>query len=589
MNNLLTWLLESGISLAFFYIAYKLFLERSATFQSNRLYLLGAILFSLLIPLLKFQAPVQTIHYSYFLPEASVTVLPEASATTQSNTYTGIPPFWILYGFVTVLFLIRLIIRFIVLLGKIYKGKPLHRGTVTLIEIPEDFPPFSFFNRIVINSRDLENKDLDKIIRHEEVHIRQLHTLDVFLAELLLVIQWFNPFVWMYRQSIKQLHEYLADREVLRKGVPIPEYQGILMSFQKTLREFTLANNFNYSLTKKRFIMMTKGSPGFFSRIRLFFVIPMIGLLLVSFIKVRNEQSIISKTLEIQYDQAYHGNDLQYGLLENSESENNALTNLGKTGSPPPEEAKTEAGERAIQKPEPPRFTHDDASGEKFRKYIADHLVYPQEARDNKIQGRLFVQFVVTKDGEIKNAKVIRFVNLFDGSVSDVETLSDGYEFLAAEAIRVIESSPNWIPGTYDGKVSDSEMVVPIAFQLQEGITHKDIAEEIFIIVEEMPRFGDGPDGPVNFRNYIAENLVYPPEAAKQGIQGLVFVQFTVNSKGFVENVKIVRGIHELLDAEAIRVVMESPQWTPGRQRGKEVNVQYTFPINFVLGDSKTE
>ncbi|HSL86434.1 MAG TPA: energy transducer TonB, partial [Bacteroidales bacterium] len=207
-------------------------------------------------------------------------------------------------------------------------------------------------------------------------------------------------------------------------------------------------------------------------------------------------------------------------------------------------------------------------------KFISDNLVYPEYARRYRIQGVVFVEFTVTSHGDIVDVRVLKPIN----------------EYLDAEAVRVVGSSPKWeVPGKYDGKTSDSKMTLPITFKLEEETVRKDIAEEVFIIVEEMPRFGDGPDGPANFRSYIAENLVYPPEAAKQGIQGLVFVQFTVNSKGFVENVKIVRGIHELLDAEAIRVVMESPQWTPGRQRGKEVNVQYTFPINFVLGETNTE
>ena len=105
--------------------------------------------------------------------------------------------------------------------------------------------------------------------------------------------------------------------------------------------------------------------------------------------------------------------------------------------------------------------------------------------------------------------------------------------------------------------------------------------EEVFFIVEDMPSFkGEGQDG---FRKYIAENLHYPEVAAENGISGRVFVQFAVNSKGQVVDAVVVRGVDPALDKEALRVVTSSPKWAPGKQRGKPVKVQFTFPINFVL------
>ncbi len=104
---------------------------------------------------------------------------------------------------------------------------------------------------------------------------------------------------------------------------------------------------------------------------------------------------------------------------------------------------------------------------------------------------------------------------------------------------------------------------------------------EIFFIVEDMPDFqGGGQDA---FRTYIVNNLRYPQIAAENGIQGRVFVQFVVNEDGTVSDATVVRGVDPSLDREAVRVVMSSPRWTPGRQRGQPVRVAFTFPINFVL------
>jgi len=106
--------------------------------------------------------------------------------------------------------------------------------------------------------------------------------------------------------------------------------------------------------------------------------------------------------------------------------------------------------------------------------------------------------------------------------------------------------------------------------------------EEVFFIVEDMPTFNGG-DPATEFRKYIGSNLRYPEIAAENGISGRVIVQFAVNKVGTVVDAKVVRSVDPALDKEAIRVVMASPKWTPGKQRGKAVKVLFTFPINFVL------
>lgn len=103
-----------------------------------------------------------------------------------------------------------------------------------------------------------------------------------------------------------------------------------------------------------------------------------------------------------------------------------------------------------------------------------------------------------------------------------------------------------------------------------------------FVIVEEMPTFNGG-DPNIEFYKFILRNTRYPEIAAENGVEGKVQIQFVVNSKGFVERAVVTRSADPALDQEALRVIMSSPQWTPGKQRGKAVNVVFTFPINFVL------
>jgi periplasmic protein TonB len=131
-------------------------------------------------------------------------------------------------------------------------------------------------------------------------------------------------------------------------------------------------------------------------------------------------------------------------------------------------------------------------------------------------------------------------------------------------------------------KVQDAESDQQTDIDIVDYNDGDDVAdEEIFFVVEDMPSFqGKGQQG---FREWIARNLKYPESAAKKGIGGRVYVQFAVNSKGEVVDAVILKGVDPALDQEALRIVMSSPKWEPGRQRGKPVKVQFTFPINFVL------
>ncbi len=110
----------------------------------------------------------------------------------------------------------------------------------------------------------------------------------------------------------------------------------------------------------------------------------------------------------------------------------------------------------------------------------------------------------------------------------------------------------------------------------------EEVIEKDYLNVQIMPTFNGGDPG-VEFYNYILETLNYPDEAVRNHVEGRVTVLFIVNSKGYVERAEIVKGVHPVLDQEALRVINNSPRWEPGFQNGRNVNVIYTFPISFKL------
>ncbi|MDA3890046.1 MAG: energy transducer TonB [Salinivirgaceae bacterium] len=148
----------------------------------------------------------------------------------------------------------------------------------------------------------------------------------------------------------------------------------------------------------------------------------------------------------------------------------------------------------------------------------------------------------------------------------------------ATEVLNIVEDD---VEIEDELEIEDTEADAETAVEIVEFEEEEEVDEaQVFFIVENMPEF---PGGNLELRKYIAQNVNYPDIARENGIQGRVFVQFVVNTKGKVEKVKVVRGVDPALDREAIRVISNLPSWKPGSQRGKAVKVSFTVPINFQL------
>jgi TonB family protein len=211
---------------------------------------------------------------------------------------------------------------------------------------------------------------------------------------------------------------------------------------------------------------------------------------------------------------------------------------------------------------------------EALRKDIASKVKYPESAKKKGISGKVYVTFVVDKDGKIVDLEIARGVE---------STLDE-------EALRVMSLLKTWKPGSQRGIPVKVQYTIPIQFALNgdsksknQKIENKRINEagnEVFFVVEDMPEF---PGGEEALRLFISKNVKYPDEAIKEKVQGKVYITFTVTQEGKVADARIARGVCPSLDKEALRVINTLPKWKPGKQRGQAVNVEYTVPINFAL------
>ena len=216
---------------------------------------------------------------------------------------------------------------------------------------------------------------------------------------------------------------------------------------------------------------------------------------------------------------------------------------------------------------EPSSFPGGEAA---LLKFISDNIKYPEAAYKAGVSGRVTTRFVINEDGSVSNVEVVRTAN----------------EMLNDEAIRVVSSMPKWSPGKVGGRAVKVRWTLPITFRLQGAdvqstpVPNTAAKDGVYEIVDEMPIF---PGGDAAMMTYLQENIKYPADAVEAKASGRVVTRFVVNEDGSLSNVEIVRGIHQSLDAEALRVVEAMPKWTPGKVSGKAVKVKFTLPISFSL------
>jgi hypothetical protein len=254
---ILIYLLKANIALALFYIAYLLVLRRLTFYTLNRFFLLGGIVFSSLFPLVEVTAFMEK-HQQ--LSGTVVTYVPDFEALkTQVGTSFSI---WhiLVYIFWTgvVIMALRLSAQLISLLKIHRKTIPEIIGDQPVKVMNKPVNPFSFFSFIYINPSLHSPEDLQAILRHEQVHVRQWHTADVLLAELNNVFYWFNPGAWLMKLAIRENLEFITDRYMLQQGVDKKAYQFSLIKVSGIPYATAIANNFNFSHLKNRIMMMNK-------------------------------------------------------------------------------------------------------------------------------------------------------------------------------------------------------------------------------------------------------------------------------------------------------------------------------------------
>lgn len=525
MSSVINFLYESGISLSIFSLIYLIFLRKETFFRANRIFLLISVMFSLVLPLL---------HIPVFAPQSNLlgeikvtpyqnlleTVVVSSQGFSETVETAVSSSAIILYGYLLgiLVFLTLFLIRSMQLWRLIRRSEIMDAKTYHLVVVDEPISPFSFLKYIFVSRNFREMPGHQRMLMHELEHVKQGHTWDVLILEVLTIFQWFNPFMWILRRAIRENHEYLADKAVLSAGIRPAEYKELLLN-QFIGGPYLATSHFNYSLIRNRIRMMTRlESP----RIALAKILPgiLIGAALIVVFACEHKNSgvnsISGKKSTVKSETTATGTTIPESeslTIERhpDEFDGKALTTAGSataagnisarfrgdtlslTGTPEDLQkfekmlssgklrtvrdvnrsqmeiihmdviVADKAGNAAPQPSaasmdteeqvffiveEMPEFPGGEAA---LRRHIANTVRYPTEAQDKGIQGRVYVQFIVTKDGSVANAKIARGVD----------------PHLDQEALRVVNSLPNWVPGRQRGQAVAVSYTVPISFVLQ--------------------------------------------------------------------------------------------------------------------------
>jgi len=420
------WILFSTLAAGLFYGLYCLTLRRDRWLKLSQWYLLTTLWFSVIFPWFTLPSSLATAAQTVLPTEGYMATLDEITISAYASMRTIDLADIHLIGVALCLgYLLFQIGAQTVTILRLWRKHTVYRATdgyniprnASLVLLDDDTAPYSFFNQIVVGTRGLSDEELRCILAHESLHVSRYHTADIICARLLCCGAWFNPFAWLMLRELRAVQEFQADAASIgscgREG-----YLHLLYRQATGTGYGHITNNFLSINIKKRIVMMNK-TKSRFGAWKALAALPVAAVLLMAGCQPANGEAVEQE--EIPFE----------------------ATNVDESA---PLDANTDEVFKAVEVD--PEFPGGE---EALYKYLAENIKYPEKAKNDKVEGRVYITFVIEKDGTVSDAKVLRSVN----------------EELDAEALRVINAMPKWKPGTQRGVPVRVQYNIPINFKLQ--------------------------------------------------------------------------------------------------------------------------
>jgi TonB family protein len=460
------YLMLVNVYLLLFYGFYALLLSRETFFQLNRIYLVAAALLSFFIPLIQSDWVrrlfiTQKVQYTIY----SSPVMLFRFKPVQDQYITLGQVFVVIYLAGIVFLLARFIWQLIVL--------------KRVIDQPGTSEAYSFFKKVKLGD-DHENHDV--IAAHEDVHARQWHSADVLIIEAVMIINWFNPVVYLYRFAIKHIHEFIADRQALKSGTDRADYALLLLSQTFNTPAHQLVNPFfNKSLLKQRIIMLQKSRSHRVALFKYCLSAPLFGLMLIlSSATVNNSKTF--RIIRIKTQQVF----LKPVAGETSDiatyvTKLNGTTTVREVDRGPGKKrlvlvtikdtVPVKSGLIFTSVEQVPEFP---GGIQAFSNFLSGNIKYPAGSRKKGIQGKVIITFIVETDGSLAGIHIAR------GVANDIDQ----------EALRVLKLSPRWKPGIQNGRAVRVAYSVPISFALDDLKPAKPAENKTGAVIEDKKALG---------------------------------------------------------------------------------------------------
>ncbi len=472
--------LKVSVFLIAFYLMFKSLMSRETLHRANRYLILGSIGLSFVLPLWHITlnaAPghaVTAAELSQSVVWLEEVIVGGGASHSFDWRALAVVAFYAGIG----VCLLRMIISIIGVLRVIRRGErqTLPDGTVLVITDDEQ-APFSWVKYIIINRKD-HDENLQEILTHEQAHIRCRHSIDVLVCDVFCCLQWFNPAMWLLRRELCAVHEYEADKAVLDSGINAKQYQILLIKKAAGGKWYSIANSFNHSKLKYRITMMSRKKSSGWTMAKALYVLPIAAFAAIAFancsktegeITTKNyAQDKMSAEVYNQILELNEGNAPQEDMLifsfndnpETGESEQ-TVTVMAPDGTvrpvsqeeleamTVPDDGQVVEGAFVFEPDVKPEFPGGELE---MRKYIANHIVYPEYAKKNRIEGTVIVSFDVDHEGNVSGVGIVKSV----------------HESLDNAAIEVIKSMPKWSPALYHNTKVRTSFDIPINFQLNK-------------------------------------------------------------------------------------------------------------------------
>lgn len=551
MEAIFTYILKVNGLLILFYLIYKLALSKETFYQYSRWFLLSGLFVSVLLPFVTF-TKIEYYEVKEVLETSLDHNLPITTELIEEPILTNQEILFFVYGIICFGFLIKTMFDFFKLFKIIKVSNSEKKDKLVYINTNLVHTPFSFFNYIVYNEELINPIELQNIIKHEEAHSMQKHSFDTLLAQFFIILFWFNPMVWLYRKSMVQNLEFLADSYAIQQVSDKEYYQKTMLKITTQSSNITMINTFNQSSIKKRIIMLNTNQSNRKNIWKIGLILPIIvGFIYLFQVKVVAQEKKVKFKNEAAVNQSFYIFESHYddSTIKSSIVDIEKKHNLTITVK--------DIKRNSENKITGINLTVDNRKGKKIF-----HVVNRNSPIDN------FAIKIIKKNNE-EIVEIVGKENLFYpmGTMKAIKKIDS---VKVVEEINFVEDSDK----TNNKEIKKAKPEIELSKKDNSSISQSDVAPE--------PQ-----NGMVEFRKYVAQNFRLPE--VKNDVDTKIVAKFIVSKTGEILDITILsESPKDLgLGEELTRILKASPSWKPGTKDGKPADLYFLLPVAIQIQSTK--